>query len=109
MTGLNASEQISRNRELSIYLRTLFHLPSSLVIVDASNQCHDVVFNLGGGTGQTRSWDIKVTQFTCNQELGGEMKSCAVVQVNSTFSSNAILGPEGCLQYFIGTSGTISR
>ncbi|XP_059086991.1 uncharacterized protein LOC131883520 [Tigriopus californicus] len=57
------------------------------IIVDANDQCHEAVFNLGGGGGFSRSWDIKVTQFSCNEELGG---------------------PEGCLQYFTGPSGTIS-
>ncbi|TRY72397.1 hypothetical protein TCAL_12167 [Tigriopus californicus] len=40
------------------------------IIVDANDQCHEAVFNLGGGGGFSRSWDIKVTQFSCNEELG---------------------------------------
>ncbi|XP_059087177.1 uncharacterized protein LOC131883677 [Tigriopus californicus] len=56
------------------------------IIVDASDQCHKAAFTLSGSAA-TRSWDIKVTQYTCSQQEGG---------------------PDGCLQYFTGTSGTIS-
>ncbi|XP_059087673.1 uncharacterized protein LOC131884050 [Tigriopus californicus] len=56
------------------------------IIVDASDQCHKAAFTLSGSAA-TRSWDIKVTQYKCSQEEGG---------------------PDGCLQYFTGTSGTIS-
>ncbi|XP_059086803.1 uncharacterized protein LOC131883364 isoform X2 [Tigriopus californicus] len=57
------------------------------MVVDASDQCHEAVFNFGGSAMTPRSWDIKVTQFACNEEMGG---------------------PEGCLQYFSAVSGTIS-
>merc|ERR1712226_751919 len=33
------------------------------MILDASDMCHELSFNLAGS--QSRSWDIKVTQFTC--------------------------------------------
>ncbi|XP_059086989.1 uncharacterized protein LOC131883517 [Tigriopus californicus] len=58
------------------------------LIVDASDQCHVASFSLGTTPLVTRSWDIKVTQFTCSQEVGG---------------------PAGCLQFFMGVSGTISN
>eukprot|EP00095_Tigriopus_kingsejongensis_P007868 maker-scaffold127_size327531-snap-gene-0.7 protein:Tk07868 transcript:maker-scaffold127_size327531-snap-gene-0.7-mRNA-1 annotation:"PREDICTED: uncharacterized protein LOC101744434" len=57
------------------------------MIVDASDGCHKASFSLGSSSSVTRSWDVKVTQFTCNQDLGG---------------------PSDCLQYFTGISGTIS-
>ena len=60
------------------------------VIVDASTQCVTATFNLGASSSEARSWDIKVTQHTCAER-------------------HDIAGPDGCLQYFTGTSGTISN
>ncbi|TRY78130.1 hypothetical protein TCAL_15291 [Tigriopus californicus] len=40
------------------------------VIVDASDNCNVAAFNLGGSGSSTRSWDIKVTQYTCASGLG---------------------------------------
>jgi hypothetical protein len=58
------------------------------VIVDAADACHKAAFELGTGS-TSRSWDIKVTQYACGEsDLGG---------------------PDGCLQYFTGTSGTVAR
>lgn len=57
------------------------------MIVDASDQCHEAAFNFGASAMTARTWDIKVTQFTCTEEMGG---------------------PEGCLQYFTSVSGTFS-
>ncbi len=56
------------------------------MIVDASDCCHKVTFDIGGGA-TTREWDIKVTQYSCASQDGG---------------------PDGCLQYLTGTSGTIA-
>eukprot|EP00094_Tigriopus_californicus_P014059 TCALIF_13615-PA protein Name:"Protein of unknown function" AED:0.10 eAED:0.10 QI:0/0.63/0.66/0.91/0.54/0.66/12/94/345 len=39
------------------------------IIVDASDQCHKAAFTLSGSAA-TRSWDIKVTQYTCSQQEG---------------------------------------
>lgn len=58
------------------------------MIVDASAQCHTVTFNLGSSSTETRSWDIKVTQHTCNER--------------------DVVGPDGCLQWITGQSGTIA-
>ena len=38
------------------------------VIVDADpsgNTCHKALFNIGGTTTTSRSWDIKITQYSC--------------------------------------------
>ena len=56
------------------------------MIVDASPECHKATFDIGGGT-TSREWDIKVTQYSCSDMEGG---------------------PDGCLQYFTGTSGRVS-
>jgi hypothetical protein len=56
------------------------------MIVDASQACSLASFNIGQA-GNTRQWDIKVTQYACGDQDGG---------------------PPGCLQYFSGTSGTLS-
>jgi hypothetical protein len=56
------------------------------MIVDASDACSVASFNIGGTT-TPREWDIKVTQYACGDLQGG---------------------PEGCLQYFTGTSGKVS-
>lgn len=40
--------------------------------MDASDQCHEAAFNFGASAMTARTWDIKVTQFTCTEEMGGE-------------------------------------
>jgi len=55
--------------------------------VDTSNsECVDVHYGIGGGTSSTRELDIRVSQFTCGDEMGG---------------------PPGCLQYHTSTAGKI--
>jgi hypothetical protein len=56
------------------------------VYVDVNNDCVKASFNFGP-VQSTRKYDIKVTQFDCQTELGG---------------------PPGCLQYHTATSGTIA-
>eukprot|EP00095_Tigriopus_kingsejongensis_P007971 maker-scaffold135_size322082-snap-gene-2.13 protein:Tk07971 transcript:maker-scaffold135_size322082-snap-gene-2.13-mRNA-1 annotation:"hypothetical protein KGM_18655" len=56
------------------------------MIIDASADCHKAAFTLGSST-TSRSWDIKITQFSCKDNLAGS---------------------SGCLQYFTGVSGTVS-
>ena len=59
------------------------------MIVDASDDCVTANFNFGSMSGGTaRSWNIKVTQYNCGLD--------------------EIAGPDGCLQYFTGATGTIS-
>ena len=41
---------------------------SLAVILDTCDMCHDVIFNIGGTTTTSRSWDIRVTQYDCGQE-----------------------------------------
>ena len=39
-----------------------------LVIVDADhtgNTCHTALFNIGGTTSTSRSWNVLVTQYSC--------------------------------------------
>lgn len=56
------------------------------MIVDSDGvSCSNVNIAIGSSTF-TRSWDIKVTQFECGDEMGG---------------------PAGCLQYFTTPTGTI--
>ena len=64
--------------------RFLFYL----VILDSSGEdCQLVNFRLGTSSGTIRSWEIKVTQYKCdNVDLSG---------------------PPGCLQYYTSTSGII--
>jgi hypothetical protein len=58
------------------------------IYVDSSAECNVVSFGIGAGdTTSTRAWDIKVTQYNCDDPKGG---------------------PTGCLQYFTGMSGTVS-
>lgn len=55
--------------------------------VDASDACNDLGFNLGAaGSVVTRSWRIKITQYSCD------------------FNN---LAPEGCTQYFSGATTDI--
>merc|ERR1712228_1029770 len=61
------------------------------MIVDADpagSQCHKAVFNVGGTTTTSRSWNIRVTQYACGD------------YDNS--------GWPGCLQYHTGTAGNIA-
>ena len=58
------------------------------MILDASDQCNTALFTLGGTGSTSRSWEIKVTQYECGDENGG---------------------PDGCLQYFTGNTGTFAR
>jgi hypothetical protein len=44
------------------------------VFVDASNDCNQATFMIGGGT-VTRDWVIKVTQFDCNDFDNGGKKN----------------------------------
>ena len=60
------------------------------VIIDTNGQdCQRVNFNIGASTTTTRSWDIYVTQYTCQQE--------------------DVAGPPGCLQYYTGTTGLVKK
>lgn len=59
------------------------------MIVDASEACHTVNFNIGGVTTTTRKWDIKVTQYSCGD------------YDNS--------GWPGCLQYYTATSSKVQN
>ena len=43
------------------------------MFVDSSDECNILNFNIGGAAGTARSWDIKVTQFNCMDERGGEL------------------------------------
>merc|ERR1711992_98296 len=61
------------------------------MIVDADpagSQCHKAVFNVGGTTTTSRSWNTRVTQYACGD------------YDNS--------GWPGCLQYHTGTAGNIA-
>lgn len=59
--------------------------------VDASQSCNNLLFQLGntpiGTSAATRSWNIKISQISC---------------------LSTTLPPQGCTQYFVGTSGTIT-
>ena len=54
----------------------------------------------------SRSWDIKVTQYNC-----GDYRAGKVNQWRSIHSLTAMLlvGPDGCLEYHTGQTGTIAR
>ncbi|XP_059088780.1 uncharacterized protein LOC131884901 [Tigriopus californicus] len=57
------------------------------MIMDASDKCHKASFDFGGIV-TSRQFDIKVTQYACGDENGG---------------------PDGCLQYFTGNTGTFAN
>jgi len=59
------------------------------MILDASDSCHQVNFNIGALTTTTRKWDIRITQYAC-----GDYDSA---------------GPPNCLQYYTATAGTIQN
>uniref|UniRef100_A0A0K2TE88 Putative LOC101744434 [Bombyx mori] n=1 Tax=Lepeophtheirus salmonis TaxID=72036 RepID=A0A0K2TE88_LEPSM len=60
------------------------------IIVDMSDLgCNELTFNLSPGSNANREWNIKATQFVCNDNDG-------------------VGGPPGCLQYFREPSGTVA-
>merc|ERR1711971_697687 len=59
------------------------------MIMDASDSCHKVNFNIGALTTTTRKWDIRITQYAC-----GDYDSA---------------GPPNCLQYYTATAGNIQN
>ena len=60
------------------------------VIVDSNGQdCQEANFNISPATTSTRSWTIRVTQYTCGQEDSS--------------------GPPGCLQWYTSTANTIQK
>jgi len=59
------------------------------MIVDASEACHTLNFNIGALTTTNRKWDIKATQYAC----GDFDKS----------------GWPGCLQYYTATSSNVQN
>merc|ERR1711971_439701 len=62
------------------------------MIVDADstgNTCHTALFNIGGTTTTSRSWNVLITQYSCGD----------------TDSS----GWPGCLQYYTATANTIQN
>ena len=54
------------------------------MIVDATDSCHVAAFEIGGST-TTRKWDIKITQYACGDEQGGNIHilrhSCVTVTI----------------------------
>ena len=62
------------------------------MIVDTGpgeSSCHQAVFNIGGSTTTSRSWNIRITQYSC-----GDYDSS---------------GWPGCLQYYTATANTIQK
>ena len=60
------------------------------MIVDNNGiDCQYANFNIGTTTTTTRSWTIRVTQYTCTEEDSA--------------------GPPGCLQYYTQTAAHIQR
>ena len=94
------------------------------VIVDASDSCNLVNFNLGTTSTTSRSWDIFVTQvmsgtigFSRDTGLGIRVlvsTSCSILPIAFTpfhpqyNCGDDFAGPDGCLQYFTGNTGTIA-
>ena len=42
------------------------------VFVEASDSCHSVNFDINEGESSSRTWDIKVTQYECSNEMAGK-------------------------------------
>ena len=59
---------------MSLCMKDLSEYNTNLVavIVDATSACSVATFNIGSSTSSSRSWDIKVTQYGCNEGLGGK-------------------------------------
>ncbi len=73
------------------------------MILDAGPECLKATFDIGGGS-TTREWDIRVTQYSCGSNDGGLL----TLQLLLTLLIKYNVGPDGCLQYFTGTTGTIA-
>ena len=73
-----------------LLFQALFLFSLILVILDSNgNDCQNVNFNIGPSTTSTRSWTIRVTQYTCQEEDVG--------------------GPPGCLQYYTQIAANFQR
>jgi len=57
------------------------------IYADINNDCVRAAFLFGVSSSVSRQYSIKVSQYVCNDEIGG---------------------PIGCLQYFTATSGTVA-
>lgn len=76
------------NRILILNLRYGVKITHFSVYVDVvNNMCSQATFFFKASTSTTRYYDIQVTQFECQDDMGG---------------------PPGCLQYLTSTSGTIA-
>ena len=87
-------ENIVKNSLFYVLLLDFTHILNVSVYVDVSgSQCNDLNMLLGasgvGNSITTRSWSIRITQYSCNY---------------------ANLAPEGCIEYFFGSdTGTITN
>ncbi|CAB4062080.1 unnamed protein product [Lepeophtheirus salmonis] len=61
-----------------------------ILIVDADDNCNVVSFAIGAAAVPLRSWNIKVTQYNCDDNLSPG-------------------GPPGCLQYFTENTGVFKN
>ncbi len=72
------------------------------VYVDASNLCNEIAFNLAAGTSAvTRSWNIKVNFQWLVFPKPVWMGCFQVTQFDCNYDN---LAPDGCTQYFFGTT-----
>ena len=75
---VNSWNQHNQNPSFNHIGEFLKHNYIFLVIVDAADACNMAVFGLTG-SGISPSWDIKVTQYTCGDEMAGINSFCLLV------------------------------
>ena len=56
------------------------------VIIDADpsgNTCHKALFNIGGTTTTSRSWDVRITQYACGDTDSSGYDSLFIIHTPS--------------------------
>ena len=75
---------------LSVFIYINYKCSRIAVIVDSNgSNCQEALFAISPSTTTTRSWTIRVTQYTCGEEDSS--------------------GPPGCLQWYTSTSNYIQK
>ena len=60
------------------------------------------------GTNTLRYWDIRISQIPCGANYAGEFILLIIIEIELIISIVYILAPNGCLQYFMESTGTVT-
>jgi len=60
------------------------------------------------GTATSRYWDIRISQIPCGANYAGEFAVLIITGIKLITSTVLHLAPNGCLQYFMESTGTVT-